>query len=273
MEYAQNHIDGTTVAFDVVGHGPDLVLLHGMAGSSKMWQSLGYVDALRSEYRLVLIDARGHGQSAKPHDPALYAVERYAGDIGAVLDALEVEKAHLFGYSMGARIAIATSVLQPHRIKSLIAGGGTAGTEAGWFDRLIFPGAVDTIASQGMETFLREWESRLGSFLPDPVRQMYLTNDVEAIVACLRASDEDSSFLDRLGSVAAPALLFAGEHDDERREPTLEAAVRLRGAEAVIIPGTNHVTTLTRTDLVLPLVRRFLGAQAIAASTSSWVGN
>ncbi len=68
MPYADN--EGVRIFYEVVGDGPPLVLQHGMMMSLRRWSMAGYVDALKSKYRLILIDARGHGQSDKPHDPA-----------------------------------------------------------------------------------------------------------------------------------------------------------------------------------------------------------
>jgi pimeloyl-ACP methyl ester carboxylesterase len=62
----------------------------------------GYVEALRPDYQLILVDARGHGASDKPHEPAAYALSLRVSDIVAVLDALHLSTAHFWGYSMGA---------------------------------------------------------------------------------------------------------------------------------------------------------------------------
>jgi pimeloyl-ACP methyl ester carboxylesterase len=64
----------------------------------------GYVDALKDDYQLILVDMRGHGQSDKPADPAAYAAETQVGDIVTILDELGIDKAHFYGYSLGARL-------------------------------------------------------------------------------------------------------------------------------------------------------------------------
>ena len=61
--------DGLQIHYEVEGQGPPLILLHWWTGSLEDWRLFGYVDALKDTYRLILIDARGHGQSDKPHDP------------------------------------------------------------------------------------------------------------------------------------------------------------------------------------------------------------
>jgi pimeloyl-ACP methyl ester carboxylesterase len=74
MPYVDN--DGVRIHYEVEGHGPSLVLQHGFTHSLRRWYLHGYVDALRNDYELVLIDARGHGKSDKPLDPHLKGVLR-----------------------------------------------------------------------------------------------------------------------------------------------------------------------------------------------------
>src|SRR5262245_39169739 len=99
MPYASNQ--GVRIYYEVEGDGPPLILQHGSACSSAEWREMGYRDILRRDYQLILIDARGHGASEKPHDPAAYALPLRVADVTTVLDALALHHAHYFGYSMG----------------------------------------------------------------------------------------------------------------------------------------------------------------------------
>ncbi len=99
MPYARNQ--GVRIYYEVEGDGPPLVLQHGSACSHLEWREMGYSDVLRQDYQLILIDARGHGASGKPHEPAAYALPRRVADVLAVLDALTLRHAHYFGYSLG----------------------------------------------------------------------------------------------------------------------------------------------------------------------------
>ena len=76
---------GVRLHYQVEGEGPPLVLQHGFTDSLQTWYELGYVEALQRDYRLILVDARGHGHSDKPHDPDAYAMAVIVGDIVAVL--------------------------------------------------------------------------------------------------------------------------------------------------------------------------------------------
>src|SRR3954447_26749762 len=74
MPYASN--DGVRIYYEREGSGPPLVLHHGFTRSLEGWRDNGYADVLNTEYELILMDARGHGRSDKPHDPAAYAPEQ-----------------------------------------------------------------------------------------------------------------------------------------------------------------------------------------------------
>ena len=101
------------------------MLQHGFTDSLESWYELGYVEGLKANYRLILIDARGHGASDKPHHPDAYQRDRNVADITTVLDDLGMTRAHYFGYSMGGRIGFAFARYAPERVHSLIMGGGS----------------------------------------------------------------------------------------------------------------------------------------------------
>src|SRR5690606_26148284 len=94
--------DSVEIMYRVEGDGAPLVLLHGFTDNSESWQEYGFVAPLIDAGRkLVMIDARGHGRSGRPNDPAAYAPYARAADVVAVLDALRLPRADVLGYSMG----------------------------------------------------------------------------------------------------------------------------------------------------------------------------
>jgi pimeloyl-ACP methyl ester carboxylesterase len=121
MPYASNA--GTRIHYEVEGTGPALVLQHGFTQCLQDWFECSYVGELRSNYRLILVDARGHGDSDKPHDEASYALDRRVADVTTVLDALSIEKAHFWGYSMGGYIGFGMARYAPRRVNALVIGG------------------------------------------------------------------------------------------------------------------------------------------------------
>src|SRR6188474_1334931 len=113
--------DGIAIAYEDLGRGEPLVLLHGVTESSESWHEAGYVDRLlRRGRRLILIDCRGHGRSGKPHEPAAYSGRRRAADVVAVLDRAGVQHAALMGHSMGGVVALAVALHHPDRVSSVV---------------------------------------------------------------------------------------------------------------------------------------------------------
>ncbi len=115
--------DGVKIHYEVEGDGPPLLLQHGFSGSLLGWRDAGYVDALRSSYRLMLVDGRGHGQSDKPHDVESYAPQRRVDDVLAVLNAEGVERSSYWGYSMGGRMGYGMLSLAADRLNAAVIGG------------------------------------------------------------------------------------------------------------------------------------------------------
>jgi pimeloyl-ACP methyl ester carboxylesterase len=120
MLYADNR--GIRIHYRVEGEGPPLILQHGFTQSIDDWYDFGYVDALKRDYRLILLDARGHGQSDKPHDPSAYRLNKRVADVTSVADA-GVAKAHFWGYSMGGWIGFGMAKYAPGRVDCLVIGG------------------------------------------------------------------------------------------------------------------------------------------------------
>jgi pimeloyl-ACP methyl ester carboxylesterase len=98
MKFATNPDDGVGIAYEFVGGGSPLLLFHGSGASGAVWRELGYVDALRDEQRLILIDARGHGHSEKSPTMDAYAMERLASDVLAVRDDCGLAQTAYLGY-------------------------------------------------------------------------------------------------------------------------------------------------------------------------------
>ena len=120
--------DGLTLAYDDIGapgEGRPMILVHGFTSNrAENWRRLGWYGALeRRRTRAVAMDARGHGESGKPHDPAAYGRAKMVGDVLALMDHLEIARAHILGFSMGARTALGAALQAPERFATLTLGG------------------------------------------------------------------------------------------------------------------------------------------------------
>src|SRR5688572_30471138 len=113
------------IAFLDEGEGEPIVLVHGFASSKEVnWVHPGWTATLtRAGRRVIALDDRGHGASSKLYEPADYHTSLMADDVRALLDHLQIERADVMGYSMGARISAFLAVRHPARVRSLILGG------------------------------------------------------------------------------------------------------------------------------------------------------
>ena len=121
MPFADNR--GVRIHYETVGKRLPIVLHHGTGGSGPDWIDFGYVEALRNNYQLILVDARGHGSSDKRHEPAAYDLSLRASDVVSVLDDLDLPKVDFFGYSLGGWIGFGLAKHAPARFNSFIFGG------------------------------------------------------------------------------------------------------------------------------------------------------
>jgi pimeloyl-ACP methyl ester carboxylesterase len=259
MPFANNN--GVKINYEVEGNGPPLVIQHGLTSSIEAWRENGYTVELARDYQLILIDARGHGRSDKPHDPAAYSPQAFTGDILAVLDTLGIKKASYLGYSMGASIGfygIARYALS--RFNCLILGGMSPYNneieQQEFKPRLV---TMQMAAEQGMEAYVSFLEKRNGiRFHPD-YRARVLANDPVALLAVTRSLATWPGAEDILPKIKVPCLIFAGEADGFCAGAKKGAAA-MPDARFVSFPSLNHVQTGQSSELVLPHIRKFLAA-------------
>ncbi len=223
-----------------------MVLHHGSFASGADWRDLGYVDELKQENQLILVDARGHGASDKPHDSTAYDLALRASDVTSVLDDLKVERANFFGYSMGGWIGFGLAKHAPTRFRSLILGGGHPYAES-------VQGFRDSL-SGGMTGFVALLKQAYGHFMTPAMLARHEANDLAALLAL---SQDRTDFSEVLPTMKMPCLLFVGE-DDPRLTGVRESARNIPGAAFFSLPGCGHAIALARHDLVLPHVTAFL---------------
>jgi pimeloyl-ACP methyl ester carboxylesterase len=209
-----------------------IVLVHGFASNGAVnWVYPRWVETLtRSGRRVIALDNRGHGQSTKLYNPADYNTTRMADDVRALLDHLKIERADVFGYSMGARITAFLTAAHPERVRSAILGGLG-------YKLIDGVGLPETIA-EGLEA------PSLAD-VTDPTARTFRSfaeqtkSDLRALAACIRGSRQVMS-LDEVAKITTPVLVAVGTKDDVAG-PAGKLAAVMRNARAVDIPGRDHM--------------------------------
>jgi len=248
--------DGINIYYEVEGEGDSLVLQHGLTLNLEDFIRCNYTEKLRKRNRLILIDARGHGRSDKPHESDAYRLRNFVNDTVAVLDVLRVERSHFLGYSMGGGIGLGIGVYSPERFRSLIIGGwGMAETdsEVEIERRKMF---VDMFG-EGMEATVsilvrgdRVW--------PPGMKEDVLRNDPEALIASYSVR-EHVGFKDRLPLIDLPCLFYVGDQDYHYQKSKQTAEI-IPGARFLSLPGLDHQEGLMSSEVVLPHIMEFLAS-------------
>ena len=209
MPHAVN--DGVRIHFEIVGHGPDLLLHIGTFGALEDWHDAGYVAALQESYRLVLLDPRGQGQSDAPHDPTAYSPDARVGDVLAVLDAVGIDRAHFWGYSLGGGVGFALALRAADRLASLVAGGADPYPR---IDRRADSHPWLPLLRCGMAALVADCEQDPAFFASPSERARWLSLDATAMMAALKAVPVTTGVAAALPRLAMPALLYRGTVDD-----------------------------------------------------------
>jgi pimeloyl-ACP methyl ester carboxylesterase len=224
--------DGVEIAFIDEGEGEPLLLIHGFASNiAANWVDPGWVRTLtQSGRRVIAYDNRGHGKSDKLYDPDVYGAPLMAEDGRRLLDHLDVTRADVLGYSMGARIAAFLTLAHPERVRSLILGGlginmvrGVVGS--GPIAKALEAPRIEDVTNDTARSF-RAFAEQTKS-------------DLKALAACIRGPREKIT-PERLATIAVPTLIAVGSNDVIAGSG-VELATLIPGAQFLDIPGRDHM--------------------------------
>lgn len=245
-----------------------VVLLHGFTGSSE--SMAGVAGALCSERPVHRIDLIGHGQSDAPDDLAPYSMERCARQVCAVMDALELERPHLLGYSMGARAALSLAAAHPERIASALLVGvspGLSEAEARAERVRADTSLADEILGRGLESFVDRWmalplfasQKRLGEQALGEARAQRLRCSPRGLANSLlgMGTGAMSPLDDALARIALPVRLVVGDEDAKFLGLARQLAAALPDAAVDVIEQAGHAAHLEQPAAFARVARDF----------------
>ena len=255
--------NGVQIHYYDQGTGEPVVLIHGLTQSAARWEMLGITDALtEAGYRVIAFDARGHGESGKPHDPAQYGLEM-SEDVARLLDHLSINQAHVVGYSMGGAITNSFRATHPDRILTATLGGSGALNEDSDWIRFKSEYA-DGLERGTMGPMLRRGSSRTDEEVDAISQQVRSQNDMQALAAILRSSLARVASPEELRSNKVPTLALIGETDPNKKDVDAMVGV-MANLEVVVIPGADHGAAL-RDPMFLAETLKFLAKHRQTAS-------
>ena len=226
------HNGDVEIAYLDEGEGDPILLVHGFASTKNVnWVYPAWVSELRKNGRRVIaLDNRGHGDSAKLYDPALYEVETMAGDVTALMDHLGLQRADIMGYSLGSRMTAMLALNQPRRLRSAILGGIGIGLIEGG-------GPGENVAAALEAPSLDD--------VTDPVGRSFRAfadqtrSDRRALAACLRGSRRLMT-REQATAITVPVLIAVGTSDEIAGSAHALGEI-IPGSQVLDIPNRDHM--------------------------------
>jgi pimeloyl-ACP methyl ester carboxylesterase len=231
--------DGTlTLRYRDIGRGEPVILLHGYTDNLEMWSAMA--DSLSATHRVIVPDVRGFGKSTKFAAAQDYG-QRTVDDILRLMDHLEIESAHVVGYSMGAAMTANLAVRAPARVLSAGLISGPFWPDSASFDQWIAPHLAELRRGNGLTSFFREimptWPD---SVIAPMAQQLMAANDSAALVASMTALPALMLDSTRVARLRIPALAIVGI-DDRKLVPGTERIARWwPGARKVVLGRGDH---------------------------------
>jgi len=224
--------DEVEIAYLDTGAGEPIVLVHGFASNKEVnWVAPGWVATLtRAGRRVIALDNRGHGASVKLYDAAAYHSLRMAEDVRALLDHLDLPRADVMGYSMGARNCAFLALAHPRRVRSLIFGGLGINLVEG---AALPPSIADALEAPSLAAVQDPFGRTFRAFAEQT------RSDLKALAACIRGSRQTLSRTD-VAKISVPLLVAVGTKDFVAGSAH-DLAALIPGAQALDIPGRDHM--------------------------------
>ena len=226
------HHGDVEIAYLDEGEGDPILLVHGFASTKNVnWAYPGWVSELRRlNRRVIALDNRGHGESAKLYDSAQYEIAIMASDVIALMDHLDIISADIMGYSLGSRMTAVLALTQPQRLGSIILGGIGIGLVNGG-------GPGENVAEALEAPSLDD--------VTDPVGRTFRAfadqtrSDRRALAACLRGSRRLMT-REEAAAISVPTLIAVGSKDEIAGSAHALGEV-IPGSQVLDIPNRDHM--------------------------------
>jgi pimeloyl-ACP methyl ester carboxylesterase len=266
------HVNNTELWYEWTGSGAPLVHIHGGGFGHENFARL--TPLLADSFAVLDFDLRGYGRSARPDQD--YTLKVWSDDVAALMDALEIERAHVHGTSTGGMVALQFAVDHPERLRSLALTCTVGKVDyAGW---LTFEVWIRIMEKLGLEDPTLAMLLALQGFTPEFLDGPEGAETVETIrktcaAACSAAvfsaacrALQGADFGPYLGGISAPTLVLTGE--DDRMTPvdvgpsgigSRKLAELIPGAELILLPGAGHTHLFQRPQETAEAIIGFLG--------------
>jgi pimeloyl-ACP methyl ester carboxylesterase len=257
------------IAVDDVGAGEPVVLVHGMACGKRMW--FHQMRALRTRYRVIAYDQRGHGTTDAPTDPSCYSPQQLARDLAGLLDALGVARAAIVGFSLGGGPALALAASAPERVSRLVLADVGAGADNMWKSQWVasrWTGLIDRndtdelVCDMLRSEFFKRYatrDRRSRNYMASLIRAtspIGLRHTLNKVIAQRKSLHRMSG---TLRALRVPTLVMAGRHDNVCRNSAHLLAGTISNAAMAWIDDAGHMAPLENPKAFTANLVSFLG--------------
>ena len=248
--------DGVRLAFEDTGSGTPVVFVHEFAGDLRSWEP--QVRHLSRRYRCITWNARGFPPSDVPDDTGAYSQDRARDDVLAVLDALDIDRAHVVGLSMGGFATLHFGLAHPGRARSLVVAGVGYGAEPDQRER--FRSEADITARVLRTEGMAAWA---GTYSLGPTRVQFQNKDPRGWREFADMLAEHSAagsahtqqgvqkerpsvfdLADDMKKLTVPTLILTGDEDWPCLVPSVFMKRTIPGAGLLVVPNTGHTVNL-----------------------------
>jgi pimeloyl-ACP methyl ester carboxylesterase len=234
--------NGISIFYAIYGKGPPVILLHGGLANADYWGN--QIPALASVHTVIIMDSRGNGRSTRDSQPLSY--DLMADDVVALMNALEVQKADIVGWSDGAVVGLDLAMRHADRVGKIFAFAVIARASGTRYSAILNPSIMAFIGRARREyNRYSDTPNEHSAFVMQTIK-MWTTQP--------NWTDDD------LKTIAAPVLVVNGQHDETIKQAhAAYVAATIPGAQLLILPSVGHFGFLQDPALFNHAVLRFLG--------------
>jgi pimeloyl-ACP methyl ester carboxylesterase len=251
MTGTRTTINGIDLYHEVHGAGPPLVVLHGGVMNAETCFG-AMLPRLAEAHQVIAVDLQGHGHTADTDRPVSLAA--FAGDVVGLLDHLGIDRADLFGFSLGSLVATEMAVTHPTRVGRLVLASGHIRAD-GYHPEIQDPAQTSPLlpTEEDFEAMRAAYEA----VAPDPRQFFPFLEKMQPVVSEFVGWSDAA-----ISSIAGPTLLIIGDRDFVRLEHAALMLDLFPQAQLAVLPGTTHVEVIQRAEALLALIEPFLDARS-----------
>lgn len=244
------NVDGANIHYEITGSGPTVVLIHGFALDSRLWDY--QIGAFSKKHRVLRYDLRGFGKSDLPGSEPY----EHSKDLKVLLDHLEISTGYILGLSLGGMVAIDFTLKYPEMVDALI----TADSALDGFDLLDFGKSFESVVNLAFSSGIDDAKAFFGSIdLFKPASKIPAVADllwnILADYSGWHFMNENPAIwleppaIQKLNSISTPTLIILGEYDStEFHEISDILHKQIKGSRKEVLAGAGHVSNLENPD-------------------------